>query len=441
MERVRGSILAFLVIGALLLGACAPSAPTPVVEKPSPTPTAPVTLPVTPSPAQPLTPTPTPSPIVTGAAAQLQVHFINVGQGDAILIDYGTVEVLIDGGETSPGVVPYLRKYVDGDLEAMVATHPHADHIGGLIDVLQSFQVDNIYWNGETATTKVYGDFMALAKAEPKASLQQLKRGDTINVDGLAFAVLNPPGPSFKETNDNSIVLKLKYGDTRFLFEGDAQQEAESSMLAAGLNMAADILKAGHHGSRSSSSMPFLKAVSPQIAVYMAGINNSYGHPHAETLAALNQVGAQIYGTDIHGTIVVDTNGQKYTLTTEKQAPPSAPPTSTPPPTPTPTPTPTLTPTTELTLEIVSVTSPVSPGANATLVAKATPGAQCDITVYYKSGPSTAQGLYPKTVDTNGNISWTWKVGTRTTPGSWRIVVTASLGGKTVSQTTYFMVQ
>jgi beta-lactamase superfamily II metal-dependent hydrolase len=447
MDRVRSSILVVLVIGALLLGACVPSAPPPAIEKPSTTPTAPGTLPVTPTPAPAPTPTPTPSPTVTSAAAQLQVHFINVGQGDAILIDYGTVEVLIDGGETSPGVVPYLRKYVDGDLEAMVATHPHADHIGGLIDVLRSFQVDNIYWNGETATTKVYGDFMALAKAVPKALLQQLKRGDTINVDGLAFAVLNPPGPSFKETNDNSIVLKLKYGDNRFLFEGDAQQEAESSMLAAGLNMAADILKVGHHGSRSASSMPFLKAVSPQIAVYMAGINNSYGHPHAETLAALNQVGAKIYGTDIHGTIVVTTDGQKYTLTTEKQAPPRAPPTSTPTTTPTPTPTstptptPTPIPTNELTLEIVSMTSPVSPGVNATLVAKATPGAQCDITVYYGSGPSTAQGLYPKTADTSGNVSWTWKVGTRTTPGSWRIVVTASLGGKTVSQTTYFTVQ
>ena len=433
MERVRGSILTVLVIGVLLFGACTPSGPPPAVEKPSLPQTAPGTLPVTPTPAPAPTPTATPSPTVIDAAAQLQVHFINVGQGDAILIDYGTVEVLIDGGETSPGVVPYLRKYVDGDLEAMVATHPHADHIGGLIDVLRSFQVDNIYWNGETATTKVYSDFMALAKAEPKALLQQLKRGDTINVDGLAFAVLNPPGPSFKETNDNSIVLKLKYGDTRFLFEGDAQQEAESSMLAAGLNMAADILKVGHHGSRSASSMPFLKAVSPQIAVYMAGINNSYGHPHAETLAALNQIGAQIYGTDIHGTIEVSTDGQKYTLTTEKQASPRAPPTSTP--------TSTPTPTTELTLEIVSVTSPVSPGANATLVAKATPGAQCDITVYYKSGPSTAQELYPKTADTSGNVSWTWKVGTRTTPGSWRIVVTASLGGKTVSQTTYFTVK
>jgi hypothetical protein len=240
-------------------------------------------------------------------------------------------------------------------------------------------------------------------------------------------------------------------------------------MLAAGLNVDADILKVGHHGSRSSSSMPFLQAVSPQIAIYMAGVNNSYGHPHAETLASLNQVGSQIYGTDIHGTIVVTTDGQKYTLTTEKQAPPRAPPTTTPltttppattpptttpptttpptttPPTTTPPTTtpPTTTPpsTTELTLEIVSVTSPVSPGHNATLVARTAPGANCDITVYYKSGPSTAQGLYPKTADSNGSVSWTWLVGTRTTPGSWRIVVTATLGGKTVSQTTYFTVQ
>ncbi len=461
---LRSTILTFLVIGAiLLLWACGSPAPSPT-SRPS------MTEQSSPTPAASASGAPgAPAPALTNAPAQLQVHFINVGQGDAILIDYGTDEVLIDGGEASPGVVPYLRKYVDGDLEAMVATHPHEDHIGGLIDVLQSFQVDNIYWNGETATTKVYGDFMALAKAEPKASLQQLQRGDTINVDGLAFAVLNPPGPSFKETNDNSIVLKLNYGGTRFLFEGDAQQEAESSMLAAGLNMAADILKVGHHGSRSSSSMPFLKAVSPQIAVYMAGINNSYGHPHAETLVALNQVGAQIYGTDIHGTIVVATDGQKYTLTTEKQAPPRAPqvtlptltPTSITPPSPTatptltptltstptqtptttPSPTPIPTPTTELTLEIVSVTSPVGPGHNATLVAKTAPGANSRITVYYKSGPSTAQGLYPKTADSNGSVSWTWMVGTRTTPGSWRIVVTASLGGKTVSQTTYFTVQ
>lgn len=120
---------------------------------------------------------------------------------------------------------------------------------------------------------------------------------------------------------------------------------------------------------------------------------------------------------------------------------PTTTPTPTPTPTPSPTPMPTPTPTVELSLQIVSVTSPVSPGANATLVAKTAPGAQCTITVYYKSGPSTAQGLYSKQADSAGNVSWTWEVGSRTTPGSWRIVVTASLQGKTVSQTTYFTVR
>ncbi len=688
---MRRLILTLLVIGAIVFGACTQATP-PSSITPPPTPTSPG--------AVPTTPTTTPAPV--GTVPQLQVHFIDVGQGDAILIDYGTAEVLIDGGDRSPGVVPYLQKYVDGDLEIMVATHPHADHVGGLIDVLQAFQVDKIYWNGETSTSKTYSDFMAQAQAEPGASLQQAKRGNTISVNSsLEFAVLNPPSTLFKDINNNSIVLELKYGDVSFLFTGDAENEAETSMLAAGLNVDTDILKVGHHGSRSSSSVSFLRAVSPQIAVYMAGGGNSYGHPHGETIAALNDVGAKVYGTDIHGTVIVASDGQKYTLKLGKDAQPRAPPaiatfttkdlsitptevnagesltisvvvsntggvTGTYPVTLkvnnvaaetknvtlasgasqkvtfttskdaagtytvgidglsgmfkvkaasatftvsdlTVSPTEvdigqsvtininvtntggvtgtypvtlkvnnvaaetknvtlasgasqkvtfttskdaagtytvgidglsgmfkvkaasatftvsdlTVSPTevdigqsvtininvtntgdltgtyeiilkidntmvssqqitlaghatqkvtfttskdaagvytvnvsglsgtfsvkspstSELTLTIVSVTSPVGPGYNATLIAKTAPGARCTITVYYKSGPSEAAGLYPKDADANGSVSWTWKVGTRTTPGSWRIVVTASLSGKTVSQTTYFTVQ
>ena len=273
------------------------------------------------------------------------------------MLDLGQTEVLIDGGDTSAGasLVSYLGKVVDGDIEAVVATHPHADHIGGLIDVLRAFQVDKVYWNGEAATSKTYGDFMALARAEPQASLEQLKRGDTINVGSLAFAVLNPPGTMFKDTNNDSILLRLKYGDVSFLFTGDAGNDAEASMLAAGLNVGANVLKVGHHGSKYSSSVPFLKAVLPQTAVYMAGANNSYGHPHAETIAALNQIGAKVYGTDIHGTVVVATDGQGYELKLENPGPPRAPPvippvpTLTPTPSPTPAPTPTVTPTPTLT--------------------------------------------------------------------------------------------
>lgn len=243
--------------------------------------------------------------------------------------------MLIDGGEKSPGVIAYLKNYVEGNLEAVVATHPHADHIGGLIDVLQSYQVDKIFWNGETATTKTYTDFMALTKAEPNSSLQQLKRGDSLAISGLSFSVLNPPNPLFGDANNNSIVIKLRYGDIQFLFSGDAEQEAEASMLSAGLSIDSDILKVGHHGSRTASSPSFVKAISPNIALYLAGQGNSYGHPHPESIATLKDFGATIYGTDLHGSIVLSCDGKKYETKTGIPAPQVSRPSIIPSPTPT----------------------------------------------------------------------------------------------------------
>ena len=423
------------------------------------------------TPTLPPTTTPSLTPTEEAALPELQVHFIDVGQGDSILLDLGKLEVLIDGGERSPGAVPYLKKYVDGSLEAMVATHPHADHIGGLMEVLSAFKVEAIWLNGDTSTSQTYSDFMAAVQAEG-AEVHTARLGDRIHAGELTFTVLNPASLD-NTTNNNSIVLSLSYGEVDFLFAGDAEKEAEARMLTQSVVPVPDveILKVGHHGSRTASSPGFLEAVKPEVAIYMAGKDNQYGHPHAETISALEAIGAQVYGTDIHGTIVVATDGEKYTVQPTRQAPPRAPPTAsmlTPAPLPTltptatatptptatarPSPTPTPTPTATsaltftpapqaLTLQIVSVTSPVSPGANATLVAKTAPGAQCAITVYYKSGPSSAAGLYPKGADSAGSVSWTWKVGTRTTAGSWRIVVSASLDGETISQTTYFTVQ
>ena len=249
--------------------------------------------------------------------AHLQVHFIDVGQGDSILIDLGTTEVLIDGGEKSPGVTDYLKKYVDGDLEVMVATHPHSDHIGGLIDVLDKYTVDAIWTNGEAATTKTYTDFMNSSLAEG-AKLSVARRGDTITAGALTFHVLNPPSTLFGDANNDSIVLQLDYGQVDFLFEGDAGIAAENSMISAGMLSDIDILKVGHHGSRSASSPAFLAITHPEVAVYMAGAGNSYGHPHQETLTALAGIGAKIYGTDKYGTIVIDTDGGTYNVTTEK---------------------------------------------------------------------------------------------------------------------------
>ncbi|MGB6872723.1 MAG: lamin tail domain-containing protein [Dehalococcoidia bacterium] len=257
----------------------------------------------------------------------LTVHFIDVGQGDSILLDLGDIEVLIDGGEKSPGVVSYIDDYVDGSLEVMIATHPHADHIGGLIAVLDAFEVDEIWLNGDTSTSQTYSQFMSAVDSEG-AEMFVARRGDTIQAGNLTFNVLHPVNLS-GTTNDNSIVLSLSYGQVDFLFTGDAEQQAEASILAEGIVPDVEVLKVGHHGSRTASSIQFLQAAKPEYAIYMAGQGNSYGHPHQETICNLWEIDAEIYGTDIHGTIVITTDGETYNLLPSNNVPPVACPTTT----------------------------------------------------------------------------------------------------------------
>lgn len=474
MKRLEPFFLVLTIFLLLLAAGCSQTVQNPAPASPIPT-SAQVTTPAV---------TTSPSAVVTSADGALRVHYIDVGQGDSILIESPDGKnVLIDGGERNSGVVKYLKMTGIKQIDVLVGTHPHSDHIGGLVDVLKEVPVKEVWINGQEHTTKTFEDLLDGIERS-KASFHEAKRGDFIRFSNLSFAVLHPIQPFSQNINNNSIVLKLSYGKISFLFTGDAEKEAEASMLASGADLKANILKVGHHGSRTGSSKKFLEAIQPKVAIYMAGKGNDYGHPHQETITALNAIGAKVYGTDVNGTIVVVTDGETYGVNTNKQASPRAPPvgaaavvdptavppgsmpliaplaskqssTSTPrqttislPPigptstlTPLPTSQITSMPAPELFLEIISVTSPVRPGANATLKAKTLPGAQETITVYYKSGPSTAQGLYPKIADSNGDISWTWKVGTRTTPGSWRIVVTASYGEKRTSQTTSFTVQ
>lgn len=243
---------------------------------------------------------------------QLVIHFIDVGQGDAILIDYGTNEMLIDGGRWGD-CADYVPSYIDGALEVMVATHPDADHIGGLDDILDIFDVENIWLNGDTASTQTYTDFMAKVNAE-SAQVHQAQRGDQISLGTLTFDVLHPTLPLDSDKNENSIVLELSFGQVDFLFTGDAGSSAEASMLAAGLIDDIGILKVSHHGSKYCSTANFLAAAQPEIAIYSAGANNTYGHPAPETIMRLCDIGAIIYGTDIHGTIVVTTDGITYDI-------------------------------------------------------------------------------------------------------------------------------
>lgn len=253
----------------------------------------------------------------------LFVHFIDVGQGDSILIDLEEFEILIDGGGRNSGVADYIDTYVDGTLEVVVATHPDADHIGGLIEVFNSFVIGKLWHTGGTKTTQVYDDFQTAFQAEG-CQIRTLTSGDTLSFSYLVFEVYHPASLT-GSTNNQSIVLYLDYGEVDFLFTGDAEQEAEVSMITAGLLSDIEIFKVGHHGSSSSSSIAFLDILKPEVAIYMAGEGNGYGHPHHETLVALTSIDAEIYGTDIHGTIVIITDGVDYEVDLEKQTPPITP--------------------------------------------------------------------------------------------------------------------
>lgn len=300
-------LLLILVIVGLLVVGCGSGGATRSPDTPTPSPTPPSTS----------TETPPPPP-----ASELLVHFIDVGQGDAVLIDLGETEVLIDGGGKSPGVVDYLNDYVDGPLEAMVATHPHADHIGGLIEVLEAFEVKEMWHNGDTHTSKTYKQFMEGAEAEG-SEVNVANLHDVIEAGGISIYV-HHPAAIVESTNNNSIVLHLQYGEIDFLFTGDAEQEAEGQMmmLSSVRVPEVEILKVGHHASITASSLDFLQITSPKTAIYMCKEGNSYGHPHQETIDKLSDIGAEIYGTDKHGTIIVTTDGNDYTVETEKRIDP-----------------------------------------------------------------------------------------------------------------------
>ena len=296
MNKLRNLSILAITLLFLLVISCNPSPST----EPSPTPST------------------TPSPEPTPAVEELQVHFIDVGQGDSILIDLKDTEILIDGGDRSPGVTEYIRQYIDGDLEVMVATHPHADHIGGLIAVLDAFQVNQIWHNGDKSDSKTYSDFMNGVNSEG-AEVHVARLHDVIRAGGLELFVHHPTNLE-GSTNNNSIVLHLAYGNIDFLFTGDAEQEAEGHMmmLSSVRLPEVEILKVGHHGSRTASSKDFLGITSPEVAIYMAGKDNSYGHPHQETINALTEIGAKIYGTDVNGTIIVTTDSKTYSVITTK---------------------------------------------------------------------------------------------------------------------------
>jgi len=242
------------------------------------------------------------------ALRPLSVHFIDVGQADCILLLLPNGEdMLIDAGKNSDGdiITAYLKALGVTDIEYAVGTHPHADHIGGMDDVLRAFPTDVLYMPALSADTKTYKDVLAAAE-EKNVPIQTAAAGVTVyNADGLSITMVAPSEEN-TDANNASAVLLVTYLNRTFLFTGDAEKESEA--LVQG-DIAADVLKVGHHGSTTSSSEAFLNRIMPQYAVISVGNGNSYGHPAEKTLLRLAAIGARVLRTDKDGTIIFTTDG------------------------------------------------------------------------------------------------------------------------------------
>lgn len=247
--------------------------------------------------------------------ATIRVHFIDVGQGDSVLIQAPSSNILIDGGERNSGVVDYLNSIGIKELDMVIGTHAHADHIGGLIDVLNSFKVREVIDPGAIHTTRTFEEYlMTIDKLNIKFTEGRAGMVRDLG-DEVKLEILHPAHVNTDKVNNTSIVTRLTYGKVSFLFTGDAEVEAEEEILSRDQNIKSTILKVGHHGSNTSTSSEFLRKVSPEVAVIMVG-NNEYGHPHREVLDRLRLT--DVYRTDLHGNIVITTNGDEYEVKTEK---------------------------------------------------------------------------------------------------------------------------
>lgn len=247
----------------------------------------------------------------------LQVHFIDVGQGDATLIDCGEIEVLIDGGDNKagPALVEYLRPYVDGKLDYVIATHPDTDHIGGLDDVLAAYEVGEVIDSGKRTSSKTYQDYFSAAQAEPGCTFSYDEDRAIPLGPGTALTILET-GDDWSSVNDSSVVAQLACGSVQVLFTGDISQRVEQDCLHLFEDI--DVLKVGHHGSSSSSCQAFLDVIRPEYAVVSYQVGNSYHHPTASALQRLLERGTTVYGTGKSGTVILSTDGHTYRFNTDQ---------------------------------------------------------------------------------------------------------------------------
>lgn len=246
----------------------------------------------------------------------LEVFYFDVGQADCTLIKSGDYAILVDAGNTGQDelILGYLDALGIKKLDILVPTHPHADHVGSMASVVQTYEIEMILMSYAYSDSDVYTEFLdAIEEADVPITVPEV--GDTYALGDITVTVLAPVN-DYNDLNDASLVIKISYGEVSFLFTGDAESLSETDQLNTGLDLSADVLKVGHHGSISSSTRAYLDAVKPDYAVIQVGMGNSYGHPVQEVLTRLEEMNAKIYRTDLDGTITFSSDGR--TLTIEK---------------------------------------------------------------------------------------------------------------------------
>jgi len=254
-----------------------------------------------------------------------EIHFLDVGQADSILVRCGDAAMLVDGGNVDDGSIVYAYLQQEGleYLDYVVCTHAHEDHCGGLAAALNYAGAGTIYAPVTEYDTKAFSDVIRYAEAQ--GNFLTVPEPDTVFALGNATVTVLGPRYEYEDTNNTSIVLRIEYGETSFLLTGDAETLSEHDILDAGCQVASTVLKVGHHGSSTSTSYRWLDAVMPEYAVIPVGTDNSYGHPHDEVMSRLSDAGIPVYRTDTMGTIICFSDGENVTFVTGNSILPESP--------------------------------------------------------------------------------------------------------------------
>ena len=253
-------------------------------------------------------------PPATTTFDTLYVHYIDVGQGDSILIKVDDCDILIDAGTSNYGstVSNYLKKQGVDDIELMIATHPDTDHFGGLTQVLNDFVVEEVWWSPYKKSNASITTFKNAVSSEG-LTLKNPAFGTVFSYEAMSLTVIFD-GKGGSDSNNSSIVVMLEYASYRFLFTGDIGESTEGKLLSSKVDLSCDVLKVGHHGSNTSSTANFLKATGAKYGVICVGAGNSYGHPTSGALGRLSSAGISVYRTDKNGSVVFSTDGEKLYL-------------------------------------------------------------------------------------------------------------------------------